>query len=120
MTAQHLNGATFKASILNETVIGLAAAARRLPPLRAGRPVHPATLTRWIDKGIIGPGGQRVKLEALRVGASWVTSTEAIQRFCDALSVRPDGNAAAPPVRTPGQRQRASEAAAKQLELAGI
>jgi hypothetical protein len=103
--------------LLAETTLGLSAAARRLPPLRGGRPVHAATLCRWIITGIRGPDGGRVRLEAVRVGGAWMTSLEALERFLAALSARA-GDATAP--RTPGQRRRASEAAAKELKAAGI
>jgi hypothetical protein len=109
------------ASILDETKLGLAAAARRFPPLRAERPRHPATLTRWIQRGILGPGGQRVRLEAVRAGGSWITSIEAIERFMATLSARSaDDETVLPMVRTPAQRQSAAERAGKELEAVGI
>src|SRR5262249_27429496 len=62
---------------------GLSAAARELPPLRAGRPVSPATLTRWIISGVALPGGGRLRLEAVRIGNTWLTSREALARFLE-------------------------------------
>ena len=56
-------------------------AARSLPPLREGKAMHPATITRWITEGLSG-----VKLEAIRVGNRWLTSAEALQRFAEALT----------------------------------
>jgi hypothetical protein len=102
-----------------ETPLTLAAAARRLPPVRRAKPVHPATVLRWVLRGLLAPDGRRVRLAARRVGGSWCTTAEAVERFLAALSALP-GPAAAPTPRTPGQRQRASEMAAQQLAAAGI
>jgi hypothetical protein len=104
--------------VLSETPISLAVTARRLPPLRGGRPVSPATVCRWILHGIRARDGRRVRLEAARVGGAWMTSVEALERFLAALSAVPGDMAVAP--RTPTQRRRASERAAEQLAAVGI
>jgi uncharacterized protein DUF1580 len=62
-----------------ERVVSLTQAARLLPPGRNGRPVHVSTLVRAIVRG----NRQGVRLEALRLGSRWFTSTEAIQRWCE-------------------------------------
>jgi hypothetical protein len=91
---------------LTETTIPFAEAARRLPRLRAGRPVSPATMWRWAAHGLRG-----VKLETVRVGGTTCTSVEALGRFFAALS---GGRAAAA---TPAARNSAVEA---QLTNIGI
>ncbi|HEY1380347.1 MAG TPA: DUF1580 domain-containing protein, partial [Gemmataceae bacterium] len=96
--------------ILSETVIGPAAAARRLGEGRRGRPVHPATVTRWIMEGVRRSDGTRVRLEAVKAGSAWRTSVEALARFVAALTPPTDGTSA--PLRTVAGRRRASEAAA--------
>ena len=53
----------------------LAEAARRLP-LTRNKPVHISTLVRWIQRGVRG-----VKLEAIRLGGRWYTSSDAIDTF---------------------------------------
>jgi hypothetical protein len=53
-------------SLLPDDAITLGQAARLCPPSRAGRPVSPATLTRWISTGIRTRNGSRVKLQAVR------------------------------------------------------
>jgi hypothetical protein len=68
--------------------------------------------------GARGPNGERVKLEALRLGGRWVSSREALQRFAEALTPHTDTPASA--TRTPRQRRRASERAARELERLGI
>lgn len=105
--------------ILSESVLSLAAAAKLLPPVREGRPINPATIHRWVRSGVRGPDGKRIYLEGVRVGGCWATSREAIQRFTDALTTRPDSSAVIPP-RSAKQRQRASDRAAAELAAAGI
>ena len=96
----------------------LTRAARRFPPARLGRPVTPSCLVRWITRGVKGPGGQRVKLEAARLAGKWITTPAAIGRFVEAQTPRPDD---VPPVpRTSGVRRRAADRAAKELERLGI
>jgi hypothetical protein len=75
--------------------LGLAEAARRIPPSRRGKPVSPATLTRWIVKGVPGPDGRRVHLDAVRCGGRWLTSESALKRFLDALTPVVEGASSA-------------------------
>jgi hypothetical protein len=105
--------------IAKETPLSLAAAAKRLPRLRAGRPLHPATVLRWILDGVRGRDGDRIRLEAVRIGGRWCTSAEALQRFLATLSAAPAGPAGPAP-RTAGQRQRAAERAGRELDKLGI
>jgi hypothetical protein len=105
--------------VLGESVLSLAAAARRFPAGRRGRPVHPATLTRWILAGVRRPGGRRVRLEAVRLGGRWVTSREAIGRFVAALTPEP-GPTDAPALRSPTARTRASRRADEELRRRGL
>ena len=77
-----------------ETLMPLAAAARRLP----GRP-HVSTMHRWRVRGVRG-----VQLEAMRVGGQWYTSWEALKRFFTATTVAatqgpPDPGSQEPPPR---------------------
>jgi hypothetical protein len=106
-------------SISSETTLSLSQAARLLPPGRRGRPVSLSCLLRWVLDGVPGPDGQRVRLEAVRLGARWVTSREALQRFAERLTPQPSTSPPQPP-RTPSQRQQASERADRALQAAGI
>src|SRR5262245_8761128 len=45
-----------------------------------------ATVWRWALKGLPGPDGQRVRLEAQRLGGRWVSSWAALQRFSEATT----------------------------------
>ena len=105
--------------LLSETLIGLCEAARRLPPGRGGRPVSFSCVFRWLTRGVPGPDGHRVKLEGVRVGGRWLTSQEALARWAERLTPRLDDQPA-PTTRTPTQRTKASDRAAKELEAIGI
>jgi hypothetical protein len=81
-----------------ERLIGLGEAAKILT-------AHVNSVRRWICQGAIAPSGQKVKLEAVRVGSRWKTSSEAIQRFVAALTPSTD-----PPPHAPSQAKRDSRA----------
>jgi hypothetical protein len=97
----------------------LTQAARLLPPGRHGRPVSLSCIIRWVLTGATGPSGERVRVEALRLGGRWLTSREALQRFAERLTPRPDGKVQ-PASRGPGNRRRDSERAAAELEQLGV
>jgi hypothetical protein len=97
----------------------LTQAARRVPRTRQDRPVTIGCLVRWITAGVIGPGGQRVRLEAARLAGRWVTTPGAIRRFVQAQTPRAEGGDAPAP-RSPGKRERAAERAARELDRVGI
>jgi hypothetical protein len=100
-----------------ETLISLPRAARHFPPSRGAERCNPATAFRWATVGVL-VHGRRVKLEAVRLGAGYHTSLEAIRRFVAALNApRPD--AAPVPVATAGQTARAAQRARKRAEAAG-
>ena len=98
--------------------VGLAAAARLLPPNCQGRPLNPSTLTRWITKGVIGPNGQRVRLSGVRCGGRWLTSLAALERFSAALT--PPAPEPLTLVRAPAERTRASRLAEAELVRCGM
>jgi hypothetical protein len=105
--------------LATEQTFPLPEAARYLPKGRRGRPVHFTTLLRWVLDGVVSPAGDRVRLEALRLGSKWITSREALQRFVEAQTPAVDG-AETPALRTPTRRQKASDRAARELERLGI
>jgi hypothetical protein len=106
-------------NLLAEKLMSLYEAARRLPPGRRGRPVSFSCVLRWITDGIPGPGGSRIKLEAVRVGGRWLTSDEALARWAERLTPRLDSEPALGP-RSLARRERDSERAARELDRAGI
>jgi hypothetical protein len=99
----------------DEQRISLTQAAAKYPGHRGAARLHPATLTRWILHGVRAIDGRRVRLEAERVGCRWCTSEAALARFCAALGSQVDET----PHRSPAQRNRDSEAAARELERRG-
>jgi len=90
--------------ISTEQLLTLPQAARVRPHGRLGRPTHPSTVYRWISRGARGAAGV-VKLEGVRIGGSWYTSREALQRFAEALT-----NGSTETVRGDTPRQRAADA----------
>jgi Protein of unknown function (DUF1580) len=102
-----------------DDTLSLAEACRLLPRGRKGTKPHLSTLVRWILHGSSAPDGRRVKLAAVRCGGKWITSRGALREFCAALTPKA-GDIPTSPIRTPGQRQRASERAGKRLEGVGI
>jgi Protein of unknown function (DUF1580) len=54
---------------------------KRIPHRRSNRPLALSTIHRWRANGIRG-----VRLDAIRIGGSWLTSEEAFARFCQRLT----------------------------------
>jgi hypothetical protein len=102
-----------------ETTMSLDQAARGFPPGRNGKRCHLSTVLRWIRKGAKAPNGERVRLEAWRLGGRWLTSKEAIQRFCQRLTPQLE-TLAVPTPRSQGKRRRGAERAKKELDRIGI
>jgi hypothetical protein len=98
--------------ITSETLITLPEAAARCPISRGGRPVHPATIWRWIKSR---------KLEGTRLGDRWLTSVEAMARYAERQTLAALGGEPAPqaPVQTK-QRQREIQRAERECERIGI
>ena len=67
----------------NETVISLSEAAKLIPPVRAGKHLHPSCLYRWTSTGCRG-----VLLDVIVIGGTRMTSREALDRFFSALTAR--------------------------------
>lgn len=65
-----------------EARIGVAAAGKLLG-------VAPVTAWRWCRRGVL-VRGERVRLEALRLGGRLITSFDAVQRFIDRLNAPAD------------------------------
>jgi hypothetical protein len=103
-----------------ETPLPLNTAAGLIPPARNGKKTHLSTLMNWIRRGARSPSGERVRLEAVRLGGRWMTSREALQRFAEQLTPRLETPASTATARTPGQRQHAAERAARELNKFGI
>jgi uncharacterized protein DUF1580 len=105
--------------ISTEKPLPLEEATSLIPPARRGKRTHFSTLVRWIKNGVLNPYGERVHLEAIRLGGRWMTSREALQRFAERLTPATDRPLRETP-RTPTTRQRRSEEAGRKLERLGI
>src|SRR5262249_44925621 len=97
-----------------ETILTLSDAADWVSRLRGDRLTHVSTLYRWTGAGCRG-----VVLEHTQIGATRATSQEALQRFFDRLSHRSEAGDRPSLPRSYVQRQRRSEAAARELERLG-
>jgi hypothetical protein len=95
----------------------LTQAARRIPSVRQGKRTTLSCILRWVLKGVRGPDGQRIKLEAARLAGKWITSAAAVRRFVAAQTPRDSDMPVAP--RTPRQALRAAEQAGKRLAAMG-
>jgi hypothetical protein len=98
--------------IETEDVFPLAEVPDRLPICRGRKRVHKSCVYRWCQRGVRG-----VRLEFLCVGGTQCTSTQALQRFFDALTAERKRE----PVkaRTSRQRKLAHEAANAELAREG-
>jgi hypothetical protein len=103
--------------IFNERVLALNEICELLPRNPKGGKVSFSTIWRWSKNGVIGPGGERVKLETVKIGGRLLSSEQAIQRFAENLS--PPEALAMRPI-TLSQRRRNSEKASRELESMGI
>jgi Protein of unknown function (DUF1580) len=99
-----------------EKLIGLGEAARSLPGYRDNQGMHPSAVWRWIVNGAKGKDGQRVKLEAVRIGNRWLTSKEALVRFSSALT---ETTADVPQVRSHAATSRVAKKVGEVLQKMG-
>lgn len=96
---------------------GPSKAAKKVPALRDDRPVASSTIIRWIVDGCVGPDGEVVRLEAVRLGARWVTDEDALGRFVERLTPKTDSGTFPRP---PTSRCRADERADRALRERGL
>jgi hypothetical protein len=118
MTLRDLHRHTLTRAIESDPFISLSAAAKLLPGERPGRSVSPSTVYRWASKGLPLPDGRVIKLAVWRIGRKWVTSRGALAEFIEAQ--QPGTNEPLATPRTPTQRERASNAAARELDGEGV
>ncbi len=102
--------------LLTEQFLSIDQIAKLLPPNRQGKPVNFSTIYRWIFTGVRSIAGDRVRLEATRMGGRWLISREALQRFSATLGSIPAPQAM--PQTSAGTK--ASERAKKKLAALGI
>jgi len=97
----------------------LSAVGKLFPAARGNGTVNPATVWRWARIGATTPSGERVRLEVVKVGMSWLTSDAAVNRFVAALTGDMTPPVPPKPTTTPAQRRARSEAAGRKLAAIG-
>lgn len=98
----------------------LSQVAKWFPASRGNGHSNPATWWRNAMRGAMTPSGERVRLEVVRIGMSYVTSEAAVQRFVAALTDASMPAAAVPaPTRSETTRRKASQAAGRKLAAMG-
>jgi hypothetical protein len=101
-------------ALLEEEGLTLAEAAALLPGRKPGKRLYVNTVWRWCVKGLRG-----VRLRSVLVGGQRLTTRRWLQEFIQAMSEARDPGGSSPPmIRTPRQRQSASERAAEELKAA--
>lgn len=111
--------------VLDETLLTLAEAAKRVPGIRPGKCAHWRTLLRWSVTGV-RVGGRVIRLEAAVATRRTVTSREAVDRFLGAVDAARSAGCvgrvpeAPPVVETPAQKRRRDEAAMAELRRLGV
>lgn len=66
-----------------------------------GSPVSPATVHRWIRKGLLGRDGQRIKLNVMYRGRKPYTTPEAIRMFFQRIAESREAATSEPETITP-------------------
>src|SRR5579864_3422471 len=105
--------------LTHESALSLRDVAKLIPPARLGKPVSFQCVLRWVLDGSLSPSGERVKLEAIRLGSRWITSREALQRFAERLTP-PSANSPTSHMHTSRHRRLAAEQAERELNQMGI
>ena len=107
-----------RVEVIPPLYVTLAQAAKSLPPGRNGRPVHVATLLRWVVAGTSSPSGEIVRLQAVRMGGRWLTTREWLEDYARRLTPT---FGAEPPLRpSSSARTRVAERTARELDALGI
>ena len=107
-----------QANLDRPAYLSLAQAARLLPAGRGGRPVHVATLGRWIATGSHSGDGEVVRLQAVRMGSRWLTTREWLDDFARRLT--PSFRGASTPSDAAALPRRDRRQTSRELDAAGF
>lgn len=96
--------------------LSLTEAARLIPGRRPGKRVSLGTIWRWCNQGL----RQGIRLKSVLIGGQRCTTRRWLEEFIEAMSQESQPGVADRPaaIRTPTQRQTASERAAEELKAA--
>jgi hypothetical protein len=97
------------------TVLTPVQVAALCPPIKAGQPVHPATVCRWITRGVRLADETILRLAATRYPGGWAISPDALNGFLAALTAAALGEETGEPTDDP-----ATPSARRRKELAGV
>lgn len=103
-------------------LIGLAEAAKLIPPTRPGKRVHTTTLTRWIVDGVAARHpdrkGERIYLGGVCGPGQWMTTRRWISTFLGELTADRSGEPRPPyaPSSSVANRRQAIESADREAE----
>lgn len=106
--------------------IPLSEVCRIIPSRRKDKkPIGLHTVTRWAIKGVLplGDASDRIRLEAVRTPAGWLTSRAAVARFLKAQTPDlsgPEPTPVAPAARQATARHASAVRAQKRLKLLGV
>jgi hypothetical protein len=102
------------------TYFPLPVIARQIRSMRGDKPLHPATLSRWILTGVRLRSGETLRLNARRLPGGWQVSREAVEQFIERLTADRCGAPAPAPAERPVARRRDVERAEAELDRIGI
>lgn len=102
--------------LLEREGLNLTQAAKLLPGRIPGKRVNICTVWRWCMKGL----RNGCRLRSVVVGGQRLTTRTWLQEFIEAGTAEAEPERILPQIRTPAQRRRACERAAKALEAVGI
>ena len=80
---------TQSSRLLTEGLIPLSEVPKIIGADENGRRLHRSAPWRWVSKGVKGPDGDPVRLEAVKNGRGWCTSQAAVARFLAAQTPAP-------------------------------
>src|SRR5262249_5272600 len=102
-------------ALIEKEGLTMTEAAVLLPGRKPGKRLYVNTVWRWCMKGL----RNGVRLRSVLIGGQRLTTRRWLQEFIQAMSeAREPGGASPPVIRTPRQRQSASERAAEELKAA--
>lgn len=102
-----------EAEFFDEPFLSLGQAAKLLPGRQPGKPIAVVTVSRWCLRGLRGN-----RLRSVMVGGRRFTTRKWVAEFIKAVNSQDSWQAELPDNRTPDQRRRAADQAARELAAA--
>jgi hypothetical protein len=102
---------------IGRTIADIAAS---IPSCRIDGTTHPATVTRWIMRGVALRNGSRLRLAATRTPAGWLVTDDALDAFLAALTTDRTGEPAPAPPSATAARRRELARVSRELDAEGF